>query len=195
MPRSCSICSHEKAGEIAKTIARGTSDRDVASRYGVDDSSVSRHRVNCLLAPRRVKTSGRDSSTGSDAKSPRFVSSAEDAARSDEGGRCSTCGLLASDPDPKALLSRAERLLWLAENIAAKAQRDDDARMVLQAIDRARPMLEQLLKVYGMLQPDGVPIIDQRQVHLTALIAGKSDEELELMLQGFIEDGRRELAG
>jgi hypothetical protein len=55
-------------------------------------------------------------------------------------------------------------------------------------------MLEQLMKVYGLLQPDGATtIIDERQVHLTRIIAGNSDEELEAMLAGIVAGGRRAL--
>jgi hypothetical protein len=56
----------------------------------------------------------------------------------------------------KALVERAERLLWLAKMIATKAQKDDDARLALQAVDRARASLEQLIKVHGPLPPDGI---------------------------------------
>ena len=41
-----------------------------------------------------------------------------------------------------------------------------------------------------MMAPDGATIIDQRQVHLTTLIGGKSDEELEALLAGIEADGR-----
>jgi hypothetical protein len=39
------------------------------------------------------------------------------------------------EADAQSLLRRAERVLWIAETIAAQAQRDDDARLALQAVD------------------------------------------------------------
>jgi hypothetical protein len=50
-------------------------------------------------------------------------------------------------------VKRAERLLWLAETIPTKAQKNDDARLALQAVDRGRAPLEQLHKVHGLLAP------------------------------------------
>ena len=192
MPRPCSICSHPQSAEITKALTSGGSLRAVAERFKANHASAGRHLRNCLKTRRSAEQGksdagkrDRDSSIPSGADSSRFVTEAVD--------RCPSCGVLSNDPDPRGLIRRAERLLWLAESIAAKAQKDDDARLALQAADRARPMLEQLLKVHGLLQPDGATIVDQRQVHLTALIAGKTDEELEAMLAAMVADGRRAL--
>lgn len=57
MPRSCSICDHEKTADITKAVAAGGSDRSVSSRFGVTKSAVHRHRNNCMRAPRRAQES------------------------------------------------------------------------------------------------------------------------------------------
>jgi hypothetical protein len=156
MPRSCSICAHPQTADVAKAIAAGGSNRSVADRFAVTPSAVQRHRTGCLRSPRRAKTSGSIEAQGAPVGPVRF-----------ESARCHTCGTLLEDSDPQALVKRAERLLWVAETIASKAQKDDDARLALQAVDRARASLEQLLRVHGLLQPDGavtVTVDARRQV-------------------------------
>lgn len=193
MPRACLICISPQAGEIAKAVARGDSNREIAARYKIDDSTVQRHRVTCLLAPRKTKTPRRDGAGASEAISPRFAIDAD--------GRCTSCGQLTGDAqdetlDPRAILRRAERLLATAERIALRAERDDDSRLALSAVDRAQRSIDTLAKIAGLLPGDApTTLIDQRQVHLNALIAGKSDEELESMLVALAADGRRVLAG
>ena len=61
------------------------------------------------------------------------------------------------------LLKRAERLMFHAEMIVERAAQDDDYRLQLQAIDRARQALELTMKAVGMLAPENLTIIDQRQ--------------------------------
>jgi hypothetical protein len=70
-------------------------------------------------------------------------------------GRCATCGTALDDPSPQALVKRAERVLAVGEQIMTKAIEDEDFRLGLQAIDRAKGSLDQLLKVHGILAPDG----------------------------------------
>jgi hypothetical protein len=150
MPRSCSICGHAELAAITKALAQGVSYRDISSRFGVTAASAQRHTARCLRLVRRPEKSGASEERMNVADSSRF----------DSEGRCQKCGTLLDDPSPPALVKRAERLLWLAETIAAKAQKDDDARLALQAVDRARGSLDQLLKVHGLLQPDGATTIN-----------------------------------
>lgn len=44
MARSCTICAHSKRAEIDAALARGESQRSIASRYGSSQASVDRHR-------------------------------------------------------------------------------------------------------------------------------------------------------
>lgn len=54
MARRCSICNHPKRREIDKAlVSRSASMRDIAGRYGVSRSALSRHRKNHL--PKLVK--------------------------------------------------------------------------------------------------------------------------------------------
>jgi hypothetical protein len=195
----CSVCANPQLAAVTRDLAAGVPYRDIAATYSLPRATLQRHAVECLRLRRNPGSSKEGSpqpklrpvkeKLGGGIGQAGKIDRSRPVAPDDEG-RCPSCGLLSADPDPKALVKRAERLLWLAESIAAKARKEDDARMALQAIDRARPMLEQLLKVHGMLQPDGATVIDQRQVHLTNIIAGKSDEELEALLLGIAAQGK-----
>lgn len=158
----CSIC-RDRASLVAvgELRSQGVPVRQIASRLKLAKSSVQRH-LGHAEGPGldRSRTSGRKLSQAGRGAS----------------GRCQTCGTALDDADPKALVKRAERLLWLAEAIAAQAQRDDDARLALQAVDRARASLEQLMKVHGLLQPEGAVnlTIDARKQN--AMVLGAAPE-------------------
>jgi hypothetical protein len=93
--RRCSICAHESLAEINRALVR---DRDakstVAVRFGVSESSVQRHRTNCLaLRPKGERTQSRlavgrrrsiRDGTG------RF-------AHDDADGRCERCGQITGE--------------------------------------------------------------------------------------------------
>ncbi len=100
-------------------------------------------------------------------------------------GRCSTCGLSMTETDAQSLRRRAERLLWLAETIAAQAQRDDDARLALQAVDRARSALETMRRATGLIGGDqqiNVTVDARRQV--MANLARLDESELRALAHG-----------
>ena len=48
MARKCSTCQHVKRAEIDRRLAGGESGKQVALDYGLNPSSLHRHRVNCL---------------------------------------------------------------------------------------------------------------------------------------------------
>lgn len=48
MPRTCTICRHEKAKEINQLIVNGEALRSLAKRYGTSPSSMERHRNSCI---------------------------------------------------------------------------------------------------------------------------------------------------
>jgi hypothetical protein len=165
MPRQCSICSHPQGAAISKDLAAGASIRSAASRFGVTPAAVHRHLGGCLKVTRREKAPekpGRDRSSVKAGKVSRFAPPLQSEA---DEGRCDTCGISQADPKPDGLIRRAERLLWLAEQIAVKADRDEDARLALQAVDRARMGLEQLMKVHGLLGSDAITV-DNRSVNI-----------------------------
>lgn len=108
------------------------------------------------------------------------------------------CGIAADDADPKALVRRAERALYFGETIVMRAVDGDDDRLALQGLDRVRTSLEQLLKVHGLLQPDGATTVIVNQEVLTfkaalALVVGvipgeqRQAEALTLLLPFFEE--------
>jgi hypothetical protein len=85
--------------------------------------------------------------------------------------------------DAETLLRRAERLLWLAETIAAQAQKDDDARLALQAVDRARASMETMMRATGMIGGDVTVTVDAR-TQIATKLASFSESELRAIAAG-----------
>src|ERR1700727_1580293 len=48
MARKCSTCQHVKRAEIDRRLASGEPAHQIADDYGINRSSLHRHRVNCL---------------------------------------------------------------------------------------------------------------------------------------------------
>jgi hypothetical protein len=171
----CLVCTNPATRVAVEELrAKGASIRDIESRLHRSRSSIARHlkhaenprlavgrrRRRQLAQPRRWKADG----------------------------RCPTCGVLPDDPDPKALIRRAERALHYAETILMKAIEEKDDRLALQALDRVRTSLEQLMKVHGMLHPDGVQ--DNRRV--TNIFEGVPTDMLRAVLAALpstVEEG------
>jgi len=56
MAQICSICRHKKRSEIDELLIRLTPLREIAGRFDVSKSSLSRHRVCLNSAPDEIKT-------------------------------------------------------------------------------------------------------------------------------------------
>jgi hypothetical protein len=145
----CLVCSDPATRVAVEELrAKGASIRDIESRVRRSRSSIARHLKHAENPRLAVGQRHRRQLT-----QPRQWKS---------DGRCPTCGVLPDDPDPKALIRRAERALHYGETIVMKAVEDKDDRLALQALDRVRTSLDQLMKVHGLLHPDGVQ--DNRRV-------------------------------
>src|SRR6478735_683941 len=48
MARKCSTCQHIKRAEIDRRLAAGEPGKQIAQDYGLNPSSLHRHRSNCL---------------------------------------------------------------------------------------------------------------------------------------------------
>lgn len=153
MPRSCSICAHPELATITKALAQGVSYRDISSRYKITAASVHRHAARCLRLVRRSEKSGASQTQAGNRDSSRF----------DSEGRCQSCGLSTTETDAASLMKRAERLLWIAETIAAQAKEADDSRLALQAVDRARAALETMMRATGLIGGDSMTVIVNAQ--------------------------------
>jgi hypothetical protein len=51
MSRKCSTCQHVKRVEIDRRLAGGEPGNQIAQDYGINPSSLHRHRANCLRLP------------------------------------------------------------------------------------------------------------------------------------------------
>ena len=173
MPKEsrCSICTDPRARvAVAERRGKGDSFQQIASHLSLTKSSVARHAKHANLP-------GRDAAPSSDRKSSQ-------AKRRRIGARCQQCGTLLEDPTPQALVRRAERVLAFGEQIMAKAIEDQDFRLGLQAIDRARGSLEQLLKVHGLLQPDGGNTTIDNRKQVIQVLANLDEGELRALVAG-----------
>ena len=166
--RACSICRHPDVGAIQREIGEGVPLVDVCSRFeGIKKSALHRHMTNHTGRPtgkRATRPSGFGSSKGAARKS--HPSAPVD-------GRCDHCGQLTGESadgrlEPKDMLRRAERSLWMSETVATKALDSGDNRLVLLSLDRNKSMLEMLMKAHGMLGPDTVVNVDARTQTLYA---------------------------
>ena len=48
MSRKCSTCQHVKRAEVDRRLAAGEPGSEIAKDYGINPSSLHRHRANCL---------------------------------------------------------------------------------------------------------------------------------------------------
>ena len=182
MAKPCSVCKHEAAGELAKAILAGVPFRELAFRYQLSLGSLSRHKAKCLQQTPRTQNTKRFARAHGSASSvaPFRSERAEDAEAT----------------TPEALLRRAERLLSLAEGIAASAQASDDARLALMAVDRASKALELLMKAHNMLGSDAANVVvtlnaEQRHVQtfseaLQAVLTEIPERERATLLRAFL---------
>lgn len=163
----CSICTDAGAKiAVDELVAKGETIRAIAGRVRKTRSAIHRHLSH--VAPEKLAAAGKTGRHGSASQAGRQI-----------GGRCSSCGLSLTETDAQSLMRRAERILWIAETIAAQAQRDDDSRLALQAVDRARSSLETMMRATGMIGGDGAVTvqIDARR-QLMANLAELSVDEL-----------------
>lgn len=158
--RRCATCSHPELVTIQRLMAQGVPYSELSATYGLAKSSISRHAKNHMGRAKKREGVG--------SYKPRTQRAQK--IRSDSG-RCGSCGQITGDGEalePTALVRRAERLLNIAENIATRAEADNDNRLCLFALDRAQRSLDSLLKVAGLLGPDVQVNVDNRQQNLYA---------------------------
>jgi hypothetical protein len=169
LPKStrCTICSHAQAAEINRCLGKERgSRRALAVRFGVGESALQRHRKGCLgieIAPKTAETSGgKPQASSSSAESGRFA-----------------------DLDSKALVGATARLVDEALDLLEHAKKADDRKTALAALREARDGLSVLMRVAGMLAPDGATTInvDSRRQSI-ALVAKLTTEELRALAYG-----------
>lgn len=195
MPRHCSTCASPRLAEISKDLARNSASlRDLAARYDLTASSLQRHRANCLLEGKNARR-GRKNLTPEGTKPKKRIES---------DGRCPTCDQMTGEGNnaltPEQIIKRAERVLYLSEKIAAKAESNDDARLALSAVDRCQRALEGLMKATGLIGADVQVNIDNRQQHLyqkwpTASLEALQDFHQALEAGSTVQDAIQAILG
>jgi hypothetical protein len=159
--RQCSVCAHPQTAAITKEIAARVSFREIASHFdGITFPSVGRHAQKCLRLRRSEKPAA------SEARSTAAVSSRLD------------------PHDQQTLISTTAKLVDEALDLLEHAKKADDRRTALVALREARDGLALLMKVAGLLQPDGGVVIDARRQTLIANVAELSVAELRSLAAG-----------
>ena len=170
----CAVCQNPALAVAVKGLrADGSSLTAIAERVKHSRSSINRHLKHSETPkgpdPTKPSSRGRGGLTFQTKRG--------------KAGRCTSCGLSMAAGDAESLMRRAERLLWLAETIAAQAHADEDSRLALQAVDRARSALETMMRASGMIGGDGLVVnVDARR--LEASLAQLSVEELRALATG-----------
>lgn len=177
--RQCSICTSDKLLEIQAAIVQQVPFANVASQFGLAKSSVHRHAQRHMGRSPRGNTSPRPTNGGSGFAKLK----GRPAGSRPTDGRCPQCQQLTGDGNealgPEGIIRRAERVLFMSEAIAIKAEASDDSRLALLAVDRCQRSIDTLAKIAGLLKPDNVTIIDQRQQNLYTNWPTSSLEALE----------------
>jgi hypothetical protein len=120
MPRTCTICSHRERAAINAALVEGfDSLRDIAARYDLTASSVSRHQRDHVPAVLRQGAA---------------------AARQDEAVALQSA-VVEREREPSSLLDRVWAIYRDAAAILAEAKASSDARVALLALDRMTKIL------------------------------------------------------
>jgi hypothetical protein len=151
MPRPCKACQHENLVGLTKDIGDGVPFAELEIRYGLSHSAVQRHATK---HQKTIRGSG-NNRLGGAGTSPHIRQPQK---TRNETGRCTACGLLTGEGSesltPADITRRAERVLNISENIAARAEASEDSRLALLAVDRCQRSIDTLAKIAGMIRQD-----------------------------------------
>ena len=160
MTRPCSTCQHLKRPEIDRRLAAGEPVAQVARDYGLNLSSLHRHKTNCLKlgSSNQIK---------------------KDAAR----------GSAASEllPSKETLSSAYGELRARIDQIVEQAQEQGSLNVAISGLNSIRQTLDSLARLAGHLQPASTQVnvavqtnINVGAVQIAERLIQKFDHEPEL---------------
>jgi hypothetical protein len=126
MSRKCSTCQHVKRAEIDRRLAGGEPGKQVALDYGLNPSSLHRHRVNCLKL----------------ASSNAIM---KEVARGTAAVAC-----LPSRDDLGSAYAEVQARL---DQIARTAEQEGEARIAISGLNAMRQTLDRLMHLAGHDRP------------------------------------------
>jgi hypothetical protein len=126
MARKCSTCQHIKRAEIDRRLAAGEPGNQIAADYNINQSSLHRHRTNCL----KLGSSG---------------------AVMKEAARATAA--LASLPDKFELGSAYASLQRRIDDIVRQATEEGSLKVALQGLNSLRQNLDSMSRLSGADQP------------------------------------------
>ena len=160
MSRTCTSCQHLKRPEIDRRLAGGEPAAHVARDYGLNLSSLHRHRTNCLKlgSSNQIK---KEAAQGSAA--------------------------VALLPSKENLSGAYSDLCTRIDQIVEQAQQQGSLNVAISGLNSIRQTLDSLARLAGHLQPAGtqVNVAVQTNVNLGAMqlaerLIQKFDHEPEL---------------
>jgi hypothetical protein len=141
MPRPCSTCQHIRRPEIDRRIAAGELSKRIARDYGLNPSSLHRHRVNCIGLP----------------SSPVAM---KEAAR----GSAALATLPSREELGGAYLELRERL----DQIVRQAEAAGSLAVAIQGLNTLRQSLDSLAKLAGHERPVTSQVTVDLSINLNA---------------------------
>jgi hypothetical protein len=134
MPRPCATCHHIKRSEIDKRLAAGEPVKAVAREFGLNFSSLNRHRVQCVMLPTSNKIN-REASQGTVA--------------------------LANLPSRDELGFAYEHLRIRCDAIATKAEAAGSLSVALAGLKEVRSTLDSIVRLAGHAAPSPATVAVQ----------------------------------
>ena len=134
MSRTCSTCQHLKRAEIDHRLAAGEPGKQIAQAYGLNPSSLHRHRTNCLglASANAIK---KQAARGSAA--------------------------LACLPSRHQLGSAYAELKDRIDRIASQAEVEGSLKVALSGLNSVRQTLDSLSRLAATSEADVAPVPDQ----------------------------------
>jgi len=155
MSRTCSTCQHLKRAEIDHRLAAGEPGKQIAQAYGINPSSLHRHRTNCLglASANAIK---KEAARGSAA--------------------------LACLPSRQQLGSAYAELKDRIDRIASQAEGEGSLKVALSGLNSVRQTLDSLSRLAATSEADvSAPVPDPMDLDgLVERILQRFDREPEM---------------
>jgi hypothetical protein len=170
LTRKCATCQHTKRAEIDRRLAAGEPGNQIARDYGLNSSSLHRHRVNCL---------GLSSSNAIMKETARGTAA------------------LACLPSKEALNNAYFELQERIDQIVTQAEQQGSLTIAIAGLNSIRHTLDSLMRLAGYDRPIGSQVnvavqtnfnLDLRQI--VERVTKRFDQEPELkarIAQAFLE--------
>ena len=152
MPRSCKTCQHVKRPEIDRRLAAGEPSAQVAHDYGLNPSSLHRHRTNCLKL------------------------GSSNAIKKEAAQGTAAVALL---PSKEALSGGYSDVCSRIDQIVAQAQQEGSLNVAISGLNSIRQTLDSLARLAGHLQPASTQVNVAVQTNVSVGVTQMTERLIE----------------